>query len=391
MKNITIKVIDNQTEIKFKVPFLLRLKFIIVFIIHAIGRNKFKKTYQSAANNSLIVKQDVFLKDLVKRKKDQLIIGTALNNLPEQNERTIVNNEFNSITPENILKWGYLLKENVLGTYDFTVADRLVDFSLQHNINVRGHALFWGKVPGMGFPKDLQEILNCEKNPKMKLLSIMENHLSIVLNHYRGKINVWDVINEPFELSGSQYEKNIYYRYLGIDYIEEAFNAVHSIDSSLRLVLNEQIDNYDGKRAYKYLKLIEDLLNSHTPLHSIGIQSHILFELPSIKKVYLFLKRLSSLGLSFEITEFDLRIGLFKYAKDPYQAQADYAKSFFEVFVKFPEFLGFTFWSCFDNENWMDRTMPFSLLKPNSPCLFDTELVKKPLYHTISNLLRYST
>lgn len=388
MNKSKAKIIDTQLEVKFSVSFIQKLKFIRVFIIYFIGKNKFNRTYLSISNKKTKYEKETFLKELVKNKTVPLIIGTALSNVPEKQERIIIKNEFNSITPENALKWGILLKDNSLGTYDFSSADQIVDFSITNNINIHGHSLIWGKIPGMGYPKDLQEKLHGEKKPNIKLFDMIENHLYTVLNHYKGRIQVWDVVNEPFELSGSKIDNNIFYRYLGIDYIEQTFKAVHSIDSSLRLVLNEQLEDYNDTRTNSYLQLIENLLAKNTPVHSIGIQSHILFKLPSIKKVSLFLKRLSNLGLSFEVTEFDLRIGLFKFAKDPYQAQADYAKRFFEAFMEYSEFLGFTFWSCFDNENWMDKDMPFCLTKPNSPCLFDAELNKKPLYHTISELLR---
>lgn len=388
MKENALKNSDTQLEVRFNVPLLLKLKFIRVFLVYLFGKNKFNRTYLSASNNKTIHEQEPCLKELVKSKRVPFTIGTALNNVPEQQERTIIKNEFNSITPQNALKWGILLKGNKLGSYDFSVADQMVEYSLTNKIDVHGHALIWGKVPGMGYPKDLQEKLHAEKKPNIKLLEVMENHLHTVLSHYKDKIQVWDVVNEPFELSGSKIDNNIFLHYLGIDYIEQAFNTAHSIDPSLRLVLNEQIENYNDRRTNKYLQLIENLLVKNTPVHSIGIQSHIIFELPSIKNIFLFLKRLSNLGLPFEVTEFDLRIGLFKYAKDPFKAQEEYAKRFFEVFMEFPEFLGVTFWSCFDNDNWMDKEMPFCLTKPNSPCLFDEILNKKPLYYSIFDLLR---
>src|SRR5512138_214448 len=53
----------------------------------------------------------------------------------------IVTTHFDSITPENVLKWEAVHPEP--GTYDFTPADRFVAFGLKHRMFIVGHCLVW--------------------------------------------------------------------------------------------------------------------------------------------------------------------------------------------------------------------------------------------------------
>jgi endo-1,4-beta-xylanase len=58
----------------------------------------------------------------------------------------LIARQFNTITPENVLKW-----ENVHprpGVYDFSPADRYVEFGTRNGMFVIGHTLVWhSQVP----------------------------------------------------------------------------------------------------------------------------------------------------------------------------------------------------------------------------------------------------
>src|SRR5262249_34916450 len=82
------------------------------------------------------------LKDLVPK---GLLIGSAINQGQSDGQDTvadaIVERQFNTISPENILKWGLVHPEPE--RYDFEPADRYVAFGQSHGMAVIGHNLVW--------------------------------------------------------------------------------------------------------------------------------------------------------------------------------------------------------------------------------------------------------
>ncbi len=71
-------------------------------------------------------------------------IGTAVNmDLLNVNDTYtgIVANQFNTVTPENVMKWDTI--EPTQGQLNFGPADALVKFAQQHDQLVRGHTLMW--------------------------------------------------------------------------------------------------------------------------------------------------------------------------------------------------------------------------------------------------------
>lgn len=293
---------------------------------------------------------------------------------------------FTSVTPENDLKWGSVRKKMSM-KYDFSRADRIVDEALSNDMRVRGHTLVWGKFPGLGFPSDLADVLNHSSNPKAELHKILEEHIFTVMEHYRNRISNWDVINEPFELFGTRIDNNVYYQVLGFDYIPLGFSLAHQADPSARLFLNENIFHYNGKRAKDLLKLVRDLRDKNVPFDAVGLQSHIITNLPSTKELKNYLKQLAELDLEIEINELDASIGLFKNCKDPYKAQGELFRAIIETCLECPACKGISFWGVNDSDNWMDVVPTLMPFKPNSPLLFDREMRPKPAYYEVLKAL----
>src|SRR5215467_13125790 len=89
--------------------------------------------------------------------KDCFMVGAALNPAQfserDQVEDAIIKAQFNTISPENVLKW-----ENVhpqTDTYDFVPADKYVEFGERNRMFIIGHALVWhSQVPKWVFEHD---------------------------------------------------------------------------------------------------------------------------------------------------------------------------------------------------------------------------------------------
>jgi endo-1,4-beta-xylanase len=293
-------------------------------------------------------------------------------------------NNFNSITLENELKIGSLLKNIETREYDFSIADSIVNLALKERLRIRGHTLVWGKASDMYKSPDLDAYLKkFPINERSKILwSIVEDHLTTVLNHYRGKIFIWDAINEPLATWGSgKLEKNVYYRYLGQNYITDILKLANTIDPDLKLYINEYFWNYSGKRAESFYNLIKTLKENGTPIHGVGIQAHIPFADPSLEELRSYIQKITDLGLEVELTELDARLRLFRSKQDPYQAQGELYAEVLNICLDNPLCTGLTFWGFSDNDCWYDDEPLFR--KPNKPYIFDENMFPKPAYFNI--------
>jgi endo-1,4-beta-xylanase len=296
---------------------------------------------------------------------------------------------FNSVTPENALKMGPLLRNKKIGDYDFSYADKIVNLALENNLRVRGHTLVWGKQSDMFKNPDLGKWLDTfpenERSPKLK--ELMSNHITTVLNHFRGRIKIWDCVNEPTSLyRKGEIEDNVYMKYLGEDYIADAFKLAHSADSSLKLFLNEELSDYNDKQADCFAELVRKLKNNNIPISGVGIQSHILAKTDTaIVDLQNYIKKFTDMGLEVEITELDMRLRIFDAADDPYFAQGKYYARLIEACMSNPLCKGVSFWGFSDGNCWIDH---FPLPKPNEPYFFDSEMNPKPAFYEVYKFMK---
>ena len=147
---------------------------------------------QSEAETLAYVK-DVF--------KNDFLVGNALNedmaSGKDSISRTIILEQFNAITPENVMKAERINPEP--GVYNFKPADDFVAFGKQHDLFIIGHTLIWhNQTPDWFFKYD-------NGNPKNKEAQIeqMRRHIETIAGRYAGKVDAWDVVNEVIDNDGS--------------------------------------------------------------------------------------------------------------------------------------------------------------------------------------------
>ncbi len=315
-------------------------------------------------------------------------LGAAVGKAPDPLLSQLVPQQYNSITPENATKWRQLLVDGEIGKYDFSAADAIVDYAIAKGVRVRGHTLVWGKFSGKTYPSALDGIIANASDPQAELRRILSAHIETVMEHFKGRIATWDVVNEPMSMDGPYLDRNLYLNTLGKDYIAEAFRLAHEIDPTVELYINEQFGNYTGEGVEVFFDLLEWLLDEKVPIHGVGIQAHNIFKTHNLDEFRVFVDRIAALGLRFEVTEFDARIRLFDSADDPYQAQGDYIGEYARICIEHPACTGFAFWGLSDRATWFDFVPPFRWMRPNDPLLFDIEGQPKPAYQTIVETLQ---
>ncbi len=350
---------------------VVEIAILVVLYFHWFAPKEFPRNYLNDAQQS-----SQTLAEAATAKG--FYIGAAIGNPSMPSYANLVPKEYNSITPENATKWRQMLVDGKIGEYDFTQADAIVDYAVANGVRVRGHTLVWGKFSGRTYPKELDERIASAVDPAAELRQVMRDHITTVMTHFKGRIKVWDVVNEPMSMDGPYLDKHIYLNTLGKDYIAEAFQIAHEIDPSVQLFINEQFGNYTSEGVEVFFDLLKWLQEENVPIHGVGVQAHNIFKTHNLDEFRQFMNRVTELGLLFEVTEFDARIRLFDAAEDPYQAQADYITEYARICIENPNCIGFTFWGLSDAGTWFDYVPPFSSMLPNDPLLFDINLHAKP-------------
>ncbi len=252
--------------------------------------------------------------------------GTAVradnaNRSQEQVEKDIavVKEQFNQISPENDLKWQLIQPQEGADGYDFGPADAYVNFGLSNHMYIVGHTLVWHSQtptwvfagtnpppaitdgsPGRGFgyggPRASRE----------ELLQRMHDHITTVVGRYKGKVKVWDVVNEAVAEGGTNMLRNsLWLQIIGPDFIAKAFQYAHEADPDAILRYNDYGLEGATKR-HKFIALIKSLKEQGVPVMAIGSQTHVNVSSPSFEAEDEALTELATLGLPIHITELDV-------------------------------------------------------------------------------------
>jgi endo-1,4-beta-xylanase len=168
--------------------------------------------------------------------KNDFVIGAALSidqlTGKEPDSIALVEKQFNTITPENIMKWEVIHPEP--DKYNFEPADLLVALAQKNNMQVVGHNLVWHNQT----PKWVFEDKNGKPIGRDALIERMKEHIFTVMGRYKGKIFAWDVVNEAIIPDG-QYRRSKWFDIIGQDYLVKAYEFAREADPSAELYYNE--------------------------------------------------------------------------------------------------------------------------------------------------------
>jgi endo-1,4-beta-xylanase len=233
-----------------------------------------------------------------------LSFGTAVGHEVFDDEvfRELVIKQASIIVPDRYLKFDWLRPDEK--TFNFTEADTLLAGARSNGLAMRGHNLIWNDWP----PDWLK------KAPAAKLSYILDQHIETVMAHYAGKLQSWDVVNEPFVAWGNDpggYRQGPWFSAMGPDYIFKAFKRAAMSDPGSTLVLNEawteRSDVYGLAVRKSVLRLIDEMKDKGLKIDAVGLQGHLD---PSVSYDDAgfadFLHQLEERGLSIYITELDI-------------------------------------------------------------------------------------
>ena len=324
--------------------------------------------------------------------KDYFPIGVAVSpRTLSGDEKELILREFNSITPENAMKMGPIHPRE--DYYHWKDADSIVNFASMHGLKVRGHNLCWHEqTPDWMFKDDQGNLVS-----KQVLLNRLKDHITTVVNRYKGKIYAWDVVNEVIDDADSSFIRNsLWYQICGEDYIAKAFEYAHAADPEAILFYNDYNTERPLKRDKVY-KLVKKLVDAGVPVHGVGLQAHWSIFEPSEKELREAIELYSSLGLQIHITELDMSVYPWEKNKREKRAGEDdtltaeleqkQIEQYGKVFSIFREYkkniTSVTFWNVSDRYTWLDY-YPVPGRK-NYPLLFDINLKPKKAYQEVTD------
>lgn len=327
-------------------------------------------------------------------------IGAAVNSKQfsgrDKRGADIVTANFNTISPENVLKWESV--QPFEGKFDFSEADKYVAFGEEHKMLIVGHTLVWHHQT----PKWVFEGPDGKPASKELLKERLRKHIHTVVGRYKGRIGAWDVVNEALNENGTL-RNSAWLKILGKEYISLAFQFANEADPSADLFYNDYSLENEPKRKGA-IALIKWLQSRNIRVSGIGTQSHHMLDQPSIADQEQTIVDFGKLTLKIAITELDVdvlprprdhsgdivsvayRENLDPYKKDlPDEIQqrlADRYADIFRVFVKHHKLIDrVTFWCVTDGDSWLNGWPVQG--RTNYPLLWDRSAKPKPAFYSV--------
>ena len=335
------------------------------------------------------------------------LIGTAVrpDQLQQGRTATLIGEQFDSLTAENVLKPMEL--EPQPGKFNFAPADVIADYAAAHQMQLIGHNLCWHQqTPAWFYQKPDGSPLSREEG-----LAHMKAHITAVVQHFKGKVHGWDVVNEALDDNDANFLRDTpARRSIGDDYIVQAFKFAHAADPDVQLYYNDYNIDFGAKLA-KAVRLIKQLQAAGVRIDGIGDQAHWQLGWPSTDLVEKGITTLAATGVKVHITEMDIDMlprrsnsanisDIERKAatarQNPYanglppqvqQALADRYGELFALFMKHKDIIArVTLWGVDDGASWLNDFPVRG--RTNYPLLFDRQDNPKPAFFAVLQALQ---
>ncbi|MDN3690143.1 endo-1,4-beta-xylanase [Cyclobacterium jeungdonense] len=340
------------------------------------------------------------LKDLFEGK---FYIGTAMNRRQITGENQVavdlITNQFNSITPENVMKSERIQPRE--GEFTFELADAFVEFGEKNGMHIVGHTLIWHSQAPDWFFTDEQ---GNDISPEV-LKQRMETHIKTLVGRYKGRVHGWDVVNEAVLDDGS-YRNSKFYQILGEEFIHLAFQFAREADPEAALYYNDYSMSNPGKRG-GVVRMVRALHQKGIQIDGIGMQGHIGMKYPSLDEFEKSIITFADLGVNVMITELDLSVlpspgndggaeitntEAYHEKLNPYtqglpdEVNAAFTErylDFFNLFLKHSDKISrVTTWGAADSQSWKNNWPVRG--RTDYPLLFDREYQPKRIVKALA-------
>ena len=339
--------------------------------------------------------------------KGKFYIGAALNlNQIWERQKEAVNvieTHFNSIVAENCMKGENIQPQE--GEFNFTDADKFVEFGEKRGMHIVGHTLIWHSQAPKWFFSDE----NGKDVSREVMIERMRKHIHTVVGRYKGRVKGWDVVNEAI-LDNGEWRKSKFYQIVGEDFIELAFKFTNEADPNAELYYNDYSTAVPAKREGIY-KMVKQLIDKGCRVDGIGMQEHNGLDNPSIEETENTINKFASLGVKVMVTEMEISVlphprpnmgaeisdrAAYRKELNPYveglpkEKEEQLAKryqEFFALYLKHHDKIDrVTLWGVGDGDSWKNGwPIPG---RTDYPLLFDRNYKAKTFVQDIINLVK---
>ena len=308
--------------------------------------------------------------------------------------RALMARECSLIVAENETKWQAIQPRQ--GEFRFAAADEMFAWAKREGMGIRGHTLVW-QTPRW-LPKWVNEH-DFGANPGQEAERVISVYVRRVLEHFGRDIHSWDVVNEAIDPKTGELRANVLNERLGgVEQIDLVFRLAKEHAPHAQLVYNDYMrwDARSAKHRAGVLKLLRDLRARGTPLHALGLQSHIGFwddnepnGSAGPQEWRRFLDEVTAMDLGLLITEFDVSDKGLPTDTVKRDAQvAAIAKEYLDVTLAYPRLTEFMFWGMANHASWLQEWIPREDKTLVRGCPYDENLQPTPLRAAIADSFR---
>jgi len=271
--------------------------------------------------------------------------------------------------------WGSF--EPQQGKPQFERLDAMVDWCLAHGITCKGHPLVWHQ----GYPSW------AAKDPGAAQIQL-HARVTDIINHYKGKIGYWDVLNEANGASGENPPngESSWIAQVGpAAVVATALGWAREAGAGAReTFLYNDYDTGDNNLA-----LLQALSDKHSLPDVIGLQSHMHGGKWPMTKLWVTCRRFARFGLPIHFTEttvlsgpqrpIDYNASASDWLTTPEDEarQADYVAQFYSLLFSDPNVRAITWWDLSDKNAWLGA--PAGLIR--------RDMSPKPAYERLMTLI----
>ena len=294
--------------------------------------------------------------------------------------------------------------------YNFSQTDAFINFANRNNLTFRGHPIIWTEFNSPWLVDKFKD----SSTTSSEIDNIFVQHVTALAQQYAGQVSSWDVVNEAIRVedgrsdnlkdttkSGVRGDKfPTWLNFLGPEFIERAFKIAAQVDPNAILTYNDNGlvysdpfgTSYEEQRREAVLNLLSRLKAKNTPVHALGIQSHLQghrnqeFDGNKFRK---FLSDVASMGIEIIISELDVRD--YKLPQNIIKRDRAVAEAYYEylsVVLDEPAVTTIISWGLSDRYTWLSDFAPRTDGAPVRPLLFDQQYLHKPAWDAVARALK---
>jgi GH35 family endo-1,4-beta-xylanase len=267
--------------------------------------------------------------------------------------------------------WGAYERERGQPNYDYT--DRVLAWCREQGITCKGHPLAWDHPASSPrwLTDDLAEV------ERLSTARVRE-----IIARFKGRMDIWDVVNEPTDLKRFKNPMNTWAQKLGtVPFTRLHLEVARPANPAATLLVNDyRVD----PPFYEILDALRD--GGKLLFDAVGIQSHMHGGGWPLRKVWEVCDRYARLGLPVHFTETTIvsgpRLGPGENwgptTPELEEKQADYVAKFYTTLFAHPAAHALTWWDFSDAGAWQGAAAGF-LRRDMSP---------KPVYERLHALIK---